>query len=63
MQVTRKSNLTGVVRTFDLAVTEAQMLAYAQGALLQDAFANLTAEEREFIKTGITAEEWDEVFA
>lgn len=63
MQITRKSNLTGVVRTFDLAVTEAQLLAYAQGDLLQEAFANLTADEREFIKSGITQEEWDEVFA
>ena len=63
MQITRKSNLTGVVRTVDLAVTEAQMLAYAHGALLQEAFANLTADEREFIKTGITQEEWDKVFA
>ena len=36
------------------------MLAYDQGALLQDAFPTLGAPEREFIKTGVTAEEWNE---
>ena len=35
--------------------------AYNAGALLQDAFPQLTAEEREFFKTGVTKEEWDEV--
>jgi hypothetical protein len=30
--------------------------------LIQDAFPTLTADEREFILTGITSEEWDEIF-
>ena len=63
MEVTRKSALTGTTRTLDLDVTMEQMFAFVNGALLQEAFPNLTAEEREFIKTGITAEEWDAVFA
>jgi hypothetical protein len=47
----------------DLDVTYAQLeLYYEFGVLLQDAFPNLTTEEREFIKTGITPEEWDEYF-
>jgi hypothetical protein len=36
--------------------------AYANGALLQDAFPHLSADDREFIKSGITKEEWDELF-
>ena len=32
------------------------------GALIQNAFPNLKDEEREFIKTGITGEEWTEMF-
>lgn len=36
---------------------------YAQGALIQDAFAMLSPEDREFIKTGITPEEWEALFA
>ena len=63
MEVTRTSALTGNTRTLDLNVTMEQMFAFVNGALLQEAFPQLTADEREFIKTGITAEEWDAVFA
>lgn len=34
-----------------------------KGALIQEAFSNLTANEREFIMTGITPEEFDKTFA
>lgn len=34
----------------------------SQSPLIQNAFPNLTAEEREFILTGITPEQWDEIF-
>jgi hypothetical protein len=53
---------TGEVRTLDLPVTEEQIAAYAAGELIQNAFPHLSAGEREFIKTGITDEEWDELF-
>lgn len=33
-----------------------------EGKHIQDAFPFLTDNEREFILTGITAEEWDELF-
>ena len=46
----------------DLPVTVEQLEHYAAGALLQNAFPNLSADEREFIKTGITAEEWEAIF-
>jgi hypothetical protein len=62
MKITRTSWISGEVNTFDLPVTQEQMNLYAAGALLQDAFPNLTPDEREFIKSGITAEEWDEMF-
>jgi hypothetical protein len=59
----RISDLTGEVHCMDLDVTDAQLELYDEfGVLLQDAFPNLTADEREFIKTGITPEEWDEYF-
>lgn len=62
MQITRTNPFTGTVNTRDLPVTEAQMTAYyEEGALLQDAFSNLTADDREFIKSGI--DNWDEIFA
>jgi hypothetical protein len=62
MQVTRRSPFTGITRTLDLNITEAQVEAYANGALLQVAFPTLNADEREFYKTGITGEEWDQMF-
>lgn len=35
---------------------------YNQGAMIQDAFHFLTSQEREFLLTGISAEEWDRLF-
>jgi hypothetical protein len=32
------------------------------GTMIQDAFYFFTPDEREFIKTGITPEEWDVIF-
>lgn len=62
MKITRKSILSGIERTLDINVTEAQLAAWYGGVLIQNAMPHLTADEREFIKTGITAEEWDETF-
>ena len=62
MKVTRTSTLSGIVRTLDLNVLPGQMESYNAGALLQDAFPQLSQADREFIKTGITEEEWDAVF-
>jgi hypothetical protein len=40
---------------------EKRLLAYNQGKmLLQDAFPELSNSAREFIKSGITDDEWDE---
>jgi len=63
MLITNKSNVSGKVRTMDLNVTEEQLNRYNSGRFtIQDCFPNLSADEREFIKTGITPEEWEEVF-
>jgi hypothetical protein len=62
MLITRTSMFSGKVRSMELPITEAQIIAYQNGALIQNAFPNLTASEREFYKTGITDEEWDAMF-
>lgn len=62
MKVTRKSIITNVVRTIDLPITFDQLLRYEKGELLQNVFPNLTPSQREFIKTGITDNEWNETF-
>ena len=62
MKITRTSPFSGKVNTMEIDVTQEQIDAWKNGTLIQDAMPNLTADEREFIKTGITKEEWDELF-
>ena len=59
MEVTRTSIITGKTRTVELPITEEQVKKWLGGALIQDAFPNLTPDEREFIKTGMTTKEWE----
>jgi hypothetical protein len=59
MKITRTNPFNGEVNTLDIPVTDEQIQAYAAGALIQDAFPNLSAGDREFIKTGITEESWE----
>ena len=60
MQITRTNPFNGKVNTKELDITPEQIEAYEAGALLQDAFPNLSADDREFYKTGI--DNWDELF-
>ena len=63
MLLTMKSQLTGQVHSMELNVTEQQLSTYfSGGGLLQNVCPQLTPPEREFIKTGITPEEWVSVF-
>jgi hypothetical protein len=62
MQVTRTSTLSGVKRTRELDITPEQIKAWQDGEWIQSAMANLSQDDREFIMTGITQEEWDEAF-
>jgi hypothetical protein len=60
MLITRKSMLTGVERTLDIPCTQEQLDAWNQGQdLIQRIMPDLTADQREFIMTGCTSEEWD----
>ena len=62
MEITRKSAFTGITRTIDLPITEEQMVSFNKGELIQVAFPQLTADQREFILTGVTSEEWDDMY-
>jgi len=62
MLVKKVSSLTGKTHELDLPITEDQIRLWQEGVFAQHAFPDLTAAEREFIMTGITASEWDEVF-
>ncbi len=63
MKITRKSYYSGIVRTRDLDITEEQIEAYQNGALIQNAFPDLSDTDREFLLTGITTSEWIEMFS
>ena len=54
MQIVRTSPISGITRSLEIPCTEEQMVAYRNGALIQVAFPDLTADQREFILTGIT---------
>jgi|11BtaG_2_1085332.scaffolds.fasta_scaffold02166_13 hypothetical protein len=62
MQITRISMFTNKVHTMDINVTQEQIALWENGTLIQDAMPNLSADEREFIKTGVTPSEWSEFF-
>jgi hypothetical protein len=63
MKIVRTSQVSGITRSVDLDVTEEQMALFEGGRVaIQDCFPNLSADDREFIKTGITADEWENLF-
>ena len=63
MLIQRKSQMSGNVNTMDLDITQDQIDRWNSGELIQHVMPNLTPDEREFLITGITAEEWDSVFS
>lgn len=62
MLVIRRSPLTGEMNSRYLDITDEQLRAWAQGELAQFAFPNLTAGEREFVISGYTEQDWEEIF-
>ena len=62
MQIKRRSPLTGEVNTMEIDVTAAQIAAWERGELAQNAFPDASPSEREFIMTGYTDFDWDEMF-
>lgn len=60
--VTRQSRISGKVNKRTVPATPAQFDAWNAGALVQDAFPDCTDEDREFILSGITPEEWKATF-
>ena len=59
MKITKVSMLSNIERSIDLDVTAEEIKAWKSGMLIQDAMPRLTTDEREFMMTGITAEEWE----
>tara|TARA_R110001599_G_scaffold81877_2_gene220797 strand:+ start:302 stop:502 length:201 start_codon:yes stop_codon:yes gene_type:complete len=62
MKITRVSPFSNKKTTLEIDVTARQIASWEKGELIQDAMPNLTPDEREFIKTGVTPDEWDDIF-
>lgn len=64
MIVERKSIVSGKVYQMDINITEEQLFDFMNGrsGLAQEAFPDLSIDEREFIISGIHPDEWNELF-
>ena len=64
IQVTRQSIITRKINTMELPITQEHLDIYETvgDILIQDAFPNLNVEQREFLLSGITPQEWNDTF-
>ena len=64
MLVIRKSLFTGIMNEMDLPITQEQLDEFESdnSRLVQDVFPNLNSEQREFLMTGSTSAEWEDLF-
>jgi hypothetical protein len=62
MEITRKSIWSGIERTKTLDVTQEQLDRITSGEHIQNVLYHLSEDDREFILSGMTQDEWDECF-
>jgi hypothetical protein len=66
ISITRGSPFTTTQSTMILPISLAQWVsahrAWQDGTLIQVAFPTLNADQREFIMTGLTPAQWNEIF-
>ncbi len=62
MLITRRSSISGEVHTRDVNCTPEQLAAWEAGMLIQVAMPDVAAPLREFVKSGVTPEEWVATF-
>jgi hypothetical protein len=63
MLITRTSTITGQEHTLELDINPDQLVRINTGIeLIQNIVPHLSPSDREFIMTGITDEEWDNMF-
>lgn len=62
MQVTKRSSLTGKTHTLEIDISPDQWKRWKAGEMIQDVCPHLSADDREFLISGSTKEEWDQFF-
>ena len=61
--IVRRSPFSGKTHEMEMMIDPADMNRYENGAgCIQDIFPYLSADEREFLLTGITPKEWSQTF-
>lgn len=60
MLITKVSMFSGVAHTLDIPVTQEQLDDWRGGTLIQNAMPNLSPDDREFLMTGMTPDEWED---
>jgi hypothetical protein len=66
MRITRTSKISGTTRTKEIAITHAQLRELEdpqRKRLIQQICPDLSPADREFLLTGITEEEWENMWA
>ena len=59
MQITRISPLTGKKNTREIDVTVTQLKQWKAGGLIQSVMPHLSDDDREFLISGSTPEDWN----
>lgn len=62
MLITRMSPVSKKENSLEVPCTPEQLQAFEEGLHIQKAMPNVPAPLREFILSGVTPEEWDELF-
>lgn len=62
MKITRTSWISGRTHVMDIPVSQEQVDLWVEGALIQDVMPDLSPDQREFMISGSTPEEWEEYF-
>lgn len=59
----RTSTISGIRRTKTFMVDPDKLRSYNRNEInIQEAFPHLSADDREFILSGVTADEWNSIF-
>lgn len=61
IDITRTSPITNETICMEIEITQDQYDAWKSGVLIQDAMPDLSADDREYIMTGMTPEDWDKL--
>lgn len=53
--------MSGIVRQLELPITHDQVARWQSGELIQVVMPELTPDQREFLITGVTVDEWEQM--